>query len=230
MIANLPKDVLIISGLASGIDTFAHRAALHNGLNTVGILAHGLDMIYPRHNTSLARQMTKCGGLLTEFMSGSQPDRENFPERNRIVAGISDATVVLETGAKGGSMITARLANDYNRDVFAFPGRSTDQKSEGCNLLIKNNRAQLITSPEDLLEFMNWSDTVPKKVILQQQLFPELNEVEKLIAGILIQSEKHIDDLMTCGLSAGKLAATLLSLELAGLVEALPGKRYRWRG
>lgn len=230
LIAALPKDVLIVSGLASGIDTIAHRAAHHHGLNTLGILAHGLDTIYPRHNTTLAGQMTTAGGLLTEFMSGTQPDRQNFPERNRIVAGISDGTVVVETGPKGGSMITARLANEYNREVFAYPGRSVDLKSEGCNTLIKTNRAQMITSPADLLEFMNWADLPPKKNVAQAHLFPELTETEKLIAGILMQAEKDIDELLLCGLPAGKLAATLLSLELNGLVETLPGKRYRWNG
>ncbi|RYG46454.1 MAG: DNA-protecting protein DprA, partial [Chitinophagaceae bacterium] len=230
IISGLPKDVLLISGLASGIDTFAHRSALNNGQNTIGILAHGLDTIYPRHNVNLARQMTRSGGLITEFMSGIQPDRENFPSRNRIVAGMSDATLVMETGAKGGSMITARLANEYNREVFAFPGRSIDPKSEGCNLLIKNNRAQLITSVNDLLEFMNWNDLFPKPKPIQFQLFAELNETEKQLAGILQQSEKNIDDLLMCGIPAGKLASTLLNLELNGLVETLPGKRYRWKG
>lgn len=229
LIANIPKDVLVISGLAAGIDTFAHRAAIRNGHNTIGILAHGLNTIYPRHNTNLARQMTTSGGLITEYMSGVQPDRENFPGRNRIVAGISDCTVVIETGAKGGSMITARLANEYNREVFALPGRVVDPKSEGCNLLIKCNRAQLIGSPADLLEFMNWSELSPRPKIAQTQLFPELNETEKMLSTILQQSDKHIDDLLLCGISAGRLASTLLSLELSGLVESLPGKRYRWK-
>ncbi len=230
LIAGLPKDVLIVSGLASGIDTFAHRASLHNGNNTIGILAHGLDTIYPKHNLNLARQMIRSGGLITEFRSGIQPDRENFPERNRLVAGISDATLVIETGAKGGSMITARLAGDYNREVFAFPGKVTDSKSEGCNLLIKNNRAQLICSANDLIDFMNWSKDPVKTKPLQSKLFPELNETEKQLAALLQQSEKHIDDLLMCGIAAGKLASTLLTLELAGLVETLPGKRYRWNG
>lgn len=229
LIASLPRDILIVSGLASGIDTYAHRAALHHGHNTIGILAHGLDTIYPRHNATLARQMVESGGLITEYMSGIQPDRENFPGRNRIVAGMSDCTLVIETGAKGGSMITARLANEYNREVFAFPGRSVDSKSEGCNQLIKSNRAQLITSAADLLEFMNWNELVPKTRAAQPQLFPELNESEKQLAGILQHGEKHIDELMMCGIPSGRLASTLLSLELNGLVESLPGKRYRWR-
>ncbi len=230
LIEGMPGDVLIISGLASGIDTFAHRAALNNGHNTVGILAHGFQTIYPRHNAHLAAQMTRSGGLITEFMSSIQPDRENFPERNRIVAGISDCTVVVETGPKGGSMITARLANEYNREVFAFPGRANDAKSEGCNLLIKNNRAQLITSAKDLLEFMNWNEKIKKESPVQPQLFYDLDETEKQLASILQHGQKHIDELMMFGIPAGRLASSLLSLELHGCVESLPGKRYRWKG
>jgi len=139
------KNILVVSGLAYGIDTIAHKASLKNGLQTVGVLAHGLDTIYPAQNKSLAAQMTAFGGLLTDFPKETNPDKQNFPKRNRIVAGICDALIVIESGIKGGSLITAELGNSYNKDVFAFPGKTTDNKSEGCNYLIKNNKAILIT-------------------------------------------------------------------------------------
>jgi DNA processing protein len=156
-------DVLILSGLAFGIDTLAHREALQQQLPTVGVLAHGLHTIYPQENRKLARQMLEAnGGLLTEFMSGTAPDKHNFPTRNRIVAGLADVTIVVETDIKGGSMITAELANNYNRDVLAFPGKATDAKSRGCNHLIKTNKAALVTNGQDVLEFMNWLPTCEK--------------------------------------------------------------------
>ena len=158
------ENILIISGLAFGIDTIAHKSALKNNLPTVGVLAHGLDMIYPAQNKSLARQMTEKGGLLTDFRSNTNPDKQNFPRRNRIVAGICDALVVIESSAKGGSLITASLGNGYNKDVFAIPGRANDTKSEGCNYLIKNNKASLITGAGDLVEMMLWKPaTKPAK-------------------------------------------------------------------
>ena len=140
------QNVVVVSGLAYGIDAIAHKAAVKNNLPTVGVLAHGLDQVYPPQHTGLAKEMLKAGGgLLTEFRSKSKPDKHNFPTRNRVVAGMSDATIVIETGIKGGSMITAELANNYNKDVFAFPGKVTDTKSAGCNYLIKNNKAILLT-------------------------------------------------------------------------------------
>ena len=151
------QNVVVISGLAHGIDAIAHKAALKNNLLTVGVLAHGLDQVYPAQHTRLAKDMLKSGGgLLTEFRSKSKPDKHNFPTRNRIVAGMSDATIVVETGIKGGSMITAELANNYNKDVFAFPGKVTDTKSAGCNYLIKNNKAVLLTDAQELIELMSW--------------------------------------------------------------------------
>ncbi|HSU52158.1 MAG TPA: DNA-processing protein DprA, partial [Segetibacter sp.] len=148
--------VLIISGLAYGIDAIAHKSAIQNNLATVGVLAHGLDKIYPPQHTSLAKQMLLNGGLLTEFRRETKPDKHNFPKRNRIVAGMSDATIVIETALKGGSMITAELANGYNRDVFAVPGKVTDVKSLGCNHLIKNNKAILLEDCQQLIETMGW--------------------------------------------------------------------------
>lgn len=153
-------NVLVVSGLAYGIDTMAHREAVKQGIDTIGVLGHGLQTIYPFTNKSLASEMVGCGGLLTEFVHGTAPDKQNFPRRNRIVAGMADAVVVLESGEKGGSLITAGIANSYNIDVLAYPGRASDPLSKGCNNLIRTHRAGLITSGEELVEFMNW---VPKR-------------------------------------------------------------------
>lgn len=226
------QDVMIISGLAYGIDAIAHKAALKNNLRTIGVLAHGLDQVYPSQHTGLAKDMFKTGGgLLTEFRSKTKPDKHNFPTRNRIVAGLSDATIVVETGAKGGSMITAELANNYNKDVFAFPGKVTDTKSAGCNYLIKNNKAVLLTDAQELLELMGWDEATsrlpkPKK---QKELFIELNDDEKVIIGILQEKEQvHIDEInLKSGLSSSSVAAAILNLELQNVVLSLPGKVYQ---
>ncbi len=228
IISQLPENVLIVSGLATGIDTIAHHCALKSGKHTIGIMAHGHDRIYPYENKKLAKEMLNQGGLLTEFTSGSIPDRENFPKRNRIIAGMCDAILVIETGIKGGSMISADLANGYNRDVFALPGRILDAKSEGCNQLIKQNKAQLICNADDILNAMNWDEKKVSKKTIQKELFVTLSEDEKLIREYLLEEEKHIDQLRLPGLTPGKIAALLLTLELKGMVEVLPGKIYRW--
>jgi DNA processing protein len=224
------QGLLVISGLAFGIDAIAHKAALKNGLPTVGVLAHGLDQLYPSEHAGIARDMLKKGGgLLTEFRKNSKPDRFNFPTRNRIVAGISDATVVIETGCKGGSTITAELANGYNRDVFAFPGRVTDLKSSGCNSLIRNNKAILITEAAELMELMNWAEQQKPAFSRQKNLFIPIDENEKKLVSILREKETvHIDQLnMESGLSTSMVAAALLSLELQNVVVSLPGKLYQ---
>ena len=223
------EEIIIVSGLAFGIDTIAHKAAIKNNMQTIGVLAHGLDRVYPSQNSALAKQMLTNGGLLTEFRSMTKPDRQNFPSRNRIVAGISDAVIVVETGIKGGSLITAELGNNYNKDVFAFPGRANDTKSEGCNFLIKNNKAALITSAEDLLENMGWKkkkDVSPKK---QRELFIELTADEKIIIDILQAHEQvHIDELyIKSKLNSSAVATALLMLEMQGVVSSLPGKIYK---
>ncbi|MCO5240868.1 MAG: DNA-processing protein DprA [Chitinophagaceae bacterium] len=222
-------DVLIISGLAYGIDTLAHKAALKNQLSTIGVLAHGLDHIYPSANKSLAKEMTTRGGLLTDFMSGTPPDKQNFPKRNRIVAGMSDATLVIETQINGGSMITAELANSYNKDVFAVPGRATDAKSAGCNYLIRSNKAALITSGKDLAAFMNWGEAPVKKKTIQKELFTEQTAEEKTILKIIGEKETvSIDEIAAgCNFSSSRIAASILNLELQGLITAMPGKRYK---
>jgi DNA processing protein len=223
------ENILIVSGLAFGIDSFAHKASLKNKIPTVGVLAHGLDRIYPTQNKTLAKQMMEQGGLLTEFISGTNPDKQNFPRRNRIVAGICDALVVIESGVKGGSLITAELANSYNKDLFAFPGRVNDAKSEGCNFLIKNNKASLITGAGDLLELMNWVPKEKMKPKKQRELFIELSADEKIIVHILQQKETcPIDELyLKSGLSSSTVAAALLMLEMQGIIHSLPGKLYK---
>lgn len=226
-IEKLDADILVISGLAYGIDTLAHRSALKNQLATVGVLAHGLNRIYPPENRSLARQMISSGGLLTEFISHTDPDRENFPRRNRIVAGICDAVIVIESGKKGGSIITAELANSYNRDVFAIPGRISDHKSDGCNNLIRQNKAALLTDTDYFLEAMNWKPLKSGKV-KQKELFVSLSEQEQSIVDLLRQDAQHIDRIsQSCELAAGEVATALLSLEMQGIVISLPGKIYR---
>lgn len=223
------EQILVLSGLAYGIDTIAHKASLKHHLPTVGVLAHGLDRIYPAQNKAMAKQMLEHGGLLTEFVSETNPDRQNFPKRNRIVAGMCDALIVIESSKKGGSLITAELANGYNKDVFAIPGKTTDSKSEGCNYLIKNNKASLILGGADLLEMMNWkplNKPVQKK---QRELFIEFTADERIVVDILQQQENiQIDQLyFKSGLSSSAMAAALLMLEMQGIVTSMPGKVYK---
>lgn len=223
------QNVLILSGLAFGIDAIAHKAAIKNKLSTVGVLAHGLDKIYPAEHTKFAKQMVaENGGLLTEFMSETKPDRHNFPTRNRIVAALADATIVVETDIKGGSMITAELANGYNKDVFAFPGKSTDAKSIGCNYLIKTNKANLITTATDLLHIMGW-EQIKGKAKKQRELFIELLPNERIIVDILKEVDKiHIDDIYSkVTLTSGEVASALLTLELQAVIQSLPGKMIK---
>ena len=221
--------VLVVSGLAYGIDALAHKAALKNNCATIGVLAHGLDQVYPSHHAALAKEMTRNGGLLTEFRSGISPDKHNFPTRNRIVAGMSDLTLVVETGSKGGSMITAELANGYNKDVFAVPGKITDHKSEGCNLLIRNNKAVLYDGTSSLLEIMGWEQgNIKKQPRNQRSLFIELSPDEKKIIDLLKEKDSmHIDELyLNSNLSSSSVAAAILSLELQNVIRSLPGKIY----
>jgi DNA processing protein len=227
------QNILIVSGLAFGVDATAHKAAVKNALPTVGVLAHGLDQIYPPEHSALARNMVKAsGGLLTEFRSSIKPDKHNFPSRNRIVAGMSDAIIVVETGIKGGSMITAELANGYNKDVFAFPGKVTDTKSAGCNYLIKNNKAMLLTDATDLVQVMQWDRQEEKHKMTkknQRELFIELAPNEKTILSILAREDKvHVDEINhQSGLTSSAVAAGILNLELQNLIISLPGKFYQ---
>ncbi len=221
--------VTIISGLAYGIDICAHKAALDNKLPTVCTLAHGLDRMYPAVHKNTAEKMLENGGWLTDFTSNTIPDRENFPRRNRIVAGISDATIVIESKKSGGSLITADIANSYNRDVFAFPGRVDDVCSEGCNAIIKQNKAALIQSAADLVYILGWEQTKKSNAPQQKQLFIELsNEEETLVNALKEKESVGIDDLcFIAKLPMSKVSALLLTLEFSGIVRSLPGKAYR---
>jgi DNA processing protein len=226
-----PYGVCVVSGLAYGIDIRAHQSALDQGLSTIGVTAHGLDRIYPPAHRGTAKKMIACGGLLTEYPSGTQPDRENFPSRNRIVAGISDAVVVVEAAEKGGALITADLANGYDRDVFAVPGRVGDLRSMGCNRLIREHKAALITSAEDLVWLMGWNDDKPetKRKAQQIQLFPELNPEQQRIVDVLRQMGESGQDAIAfhSGVTLSRISGVLLELELNGVLKLLPGKRYR---
>ncbi|MBO9200935.1 MULTISPECIES: DNA-processing protein DprA [Niastella] len=223
-------NVVVISGLAFGIDAIAHKAALQYNLPTVGVLAHGLDSLYPAEHTQLAKEMVQQGGgLITEFYSDITAEKHHFPIRNRIVAGMSDCVVVIETGLKGGSMITADLANGYNRDVFAYPGRVTDAKSAGCNALIKHNKAILLTDPQDLAAILGWNEPERKNYRPQKELFVNLNAEEQTLVDMLSEKKPvHIDELnLRCGLSTSSLITAVLSLEMQNIVQALPGNRYQ---
>jgi DNA processing protein len=221
--------VLIISGLAYGIDVLAHKTALDSGLDTVGVLAHGLDRIYPQIHDKIARRMTRQGGLLTDFMSGTNPDAVNFPKRNRIVAGLCDALVVVESKRTGGSLITATIASSYNKDVFALPGRAGDILAEGCNGLIKQNKAVLIEHSEDLLYAMQWQkkDAVSPKT-KQIPLQISLNEEEKVIMGLFERKKTvHVDEVcQATHLPVSRVSGILLQLEFSNLLKSKPGKLY----
>ena len=224
-----PLQPLVASGLAYGIDAISHKQSLKHHLQTVGVLAHGLDKIYPSAHTSLAKEMIAAGGgLLTEFRKETKPDKHNFPTRNRIVAGMCDATIVIETGIKGGSMITAHLANSYNRDVFAIPGKTTDSKSEGCNYLIQSNKAVLIRNGFDIIEQMGWEQQAKKTAASQKQLFVDLNDEEKILYNLIKEKGSlSIDEInLSCKLSSSSIAAALLTMELQGVVMSMPGKIY----
>ncbi|GHV43252.1 DNA processing protein DprA [Bacteroidia bacterium] len=231
-LANSGNNIVIVSGLAYGVDICAHKAALENKVPTVAVLAHGLDRIYPPAHKSIAIKIIDEGALLTEYLSGTKPDKANFVQRNRIIAGLCDVTVVVETKKKGGSLITARCANDYNRDVFAFPGRITDEYAAGCNELIKTNQAALIESAADVLRFMSWDieQTDSMKQALQPALFVDLTAEEQEILYVLRAAPD--------GLQANEIAikvakpfsatsARLLTMEFSGWVKLLPGNLYR---
>jgi DNA processing protein len=221
---------VVVSGLAYGVDICAHKAALKNNLPTIGVLAHGLDRIYPPTHRNIARNMIDNGALITEFMSGTAPDRHNFVQRNRIIAGMSDALVVVQSAKKGGSLITAELARDYNRDVLAFPGSPGDLYAAGCNHLIKSNTAALIESVEDLEYTLGWDIEKKEPRSVQGNLFATIeNEDQQTIMNNLIEEKEINLNLLSlkCGIPVSKLSATLLELEFKGLVKSKPGGIYR---
>src|ERR1700744_1115330 len=222
-------NTLIVSGLAAGIDVCAHKESLKQNLPTIGVLGHGLDRIYPAQNRSTSEKMLENGGLITEFPSGTTPDRENFPQRNRIVAGMADATVVIEASIKGGALIAAEIANSYNRDVFAFPGRVDDEFSEGCNFLIRNNKAALLTCAADLAYSLGWEEGAPKPVREQLALPMDLSDDERLIFELIREHKQPlaIDDLsIKIKMPMSLLAMNLLNMEMQGYIRSLPGKTY----
>ena len=226
-------DTLIVSGLAYGIDICAHRAALDNGMSTVGVLAHGLDTIYPSmHRKTAADMVHQQGALLTEYTTHTTPEKGNFVRRNRIVAGMCDACIVVESSQRGGSLITAELALEYNREVLAFPGRVYDECSKGCNNLIRSQQATLITCAEDLLQAMGWKNPLakaPKQKAVQQDLFPELNDEERAIVNTLKNvDDKHVNQIaIDTNIPYARVSMLLFDLEMNGIVKALGGARYR---
>jgi DNA processing protein len=223
--------VSLVSGLAYGIDICAHKAALKYDMQNIAVLAHGLDRIYPAQHKNTAEKLQFNGALVSDFLSETNPDRQNFPSRNRIVAGMTDATIVVESAITGGALITAEIANNYNKDVFAFPGRTTDEYAQGCLKLIKNHKANLVTSAQDIIECMNW-DLENKPVIkenIQPQLFHDLNEQEKIIFDFIQVKEKvHIDELnFQIQMTQSVITSVLLQMEMKGMITSLPGKMYK---
>lgn len=223
--------VHLVSGLAFGIDICAHKAALKYNMQNIAVLAHGLDRIYPNQHKGIAEKLQENGALVTDFLIETNPDRQNFPSRNRIVAGMTDATVVIESAVAGGALITAEIANSYNRDVFAFPGKVTDVYSQGCLKLIKQHKANMVTSAKDIIESMNWDTHTSSvmKTTIQPELFTPLDENERRIYDILKEHEKmHIDDFFSAiPLPQSALSTVLLQLEMKGIITSMPGKIYK---
>jgi len=224
----MDRQIMVISGLAYGIDSCAHRSALELGMDTIAVLGHGLDRIYPVQNKILAEKIINRGGLLTEFLSESMPDREHFPKRNRIIAGLCDAVIVVEAAQKGGALITADIANSYNRDVFAVPGRIGDVYSEGTNYLIRTNRAALVQKAEDIEYLMGWRQDKNISPCRQPKLFIELTPEEEKIVNLLNErGSLAIDDIsLQTEIPVSKTSSSLLNLEFEGKIKCLPGKVY----
>ncbi|TRX40356.1 DNA-processing protein DprA [Flavobacterium restrictum] len=222
-----PLDPIIVSGFAYGVDIVAHQLALEYKLQTIGVVAHGLNQIYPKTHKKYVAQVEQNGGFMTEFWSNSNPDKENFVRRNRIVAGMSEATIVIESADRGGSLITANMANDYNRDVFAVPGRVTDKYSQGCNNLIKTQKANVLTSAADLVYMLNW-DIKPESKAVQKQLFVTLDSDEQKVYDYLMKSGKELLDVIAleCDFPIYRISGLLLNMELKGVIRPLPGKLF----
>ncbi|MCM4167931.1 ATP-dependent RecD-like DNA helicase [Arenibacter antarcticus] len=223
-----PLDPIIVSGFAYGVDICVQKSAIKNGLQTIGCLAHGLNQIYPKQHKRFIVDVEKRGGFFTEFWSTSEPERENFLKRNRIIAGMSEATIVVESAEKGGSLVTADIANSYSRDVFAVPGRVQDRYSTGCNNLIKQQKAQMLTSAADLIYMLGWELEEKQTKTVQKQLFVELDETEKDIYTYLQTGGKQMLDsiALDCKLPIYKVSSTLLNMEMKGVIRPLPGKLF----
>jgi DNA processing protein len=228
-IAKTYPETLVVSGLAYGIDICAHKAALKNHLPTVGVLAHGLDRIYPPAHRNAAVEMLEDGGLLTDYMSDTNPDKQNFVKRNRIVAGIADCTIVVESAEKGGALITASIADSYNKDVFAIPGKVTDSWSTGCNSLIKYKKAALITCAQDIFREMCWDETKEKqKPAIQRSLFPDLTSEEQSVVDLLADRQVQLNTLcIELNLPVSQLSPLLFEMEMKGIIRCMPGGMYR---
>ena len=222
-----PLDPIIVSGFAYGVDSIAHQLAIEYNLQTIGVVAHGLNQIYPKTHKKYVAKVEENGGFMTEFWSSSNPDKENFVRRNRIVAGMSEATIVIESADRGGSLITANMANDYNRDVFAVPGRVTDKYSQGCNNLIKTQKANVLTSAADLVYILNW-DLEKEIKTVQKQLFVTLDDDEQKVYDYLLKTGKELMDIIAlrCEFPIYKISGMLLNMELKGVVRPLPGKLF----
>ncbi|MDT7832584.1 DNA-processing protein DprA [Flavobacteriaceae bacterium S356] len=221
-------DPMIVSGFAYGVDICAHKVAMENKLQTIAVLAHGLEQMYPRSHKKYMHQMHNRGGFITEFWHDENPLREHFLQRNRIVAGLSDATIVIESAEKGGSLVTADIANSYDREIFAVPGKVTDIYSKGCNNLIKQHKAHVITSSKDVIKVLGWDTILEPKREVQKQLFVELGVEEQKIYEYLKHKKAQLLDVIAleCNISTFQLAAILLQLELKGVVKPLPGKMF----
>lgn len=231
-IKEMCPDIIIVSGLAYGVDIMAHRHSLENGIPTVGVLAHGLDYLYPARHRDTANRMVECGGLLTEHFTGTNADKVNFVRRNRIVAGMSDATILVESAAKGGGLITCSLANSYGREVFAFPGRISDSLSEGCNNLLRSHSAQMAVSAESFVKDMGWETDAQlanaQRNGIERSLFPKVEGDAKTITDILAKdNDQQMNTLAAnSGLPISRLTALLFELEMQGMVKALAGGVY----
>lgn len=223
-----PLNPIIVSGFAYGVDICIQREAVKHELQTIGCLAHGLNQIYPKVHAKYQADVLKNGGFYTEFWSTSNPERENFLKRNRIIAGMSEATVVIESAEKGGSLVTADIANSYDRDVFAVPGRTTDKYSLGCNNLIKQQKAHVMTSAADLIYLLDWDLEQKQNKTIQKQLFIELDDIEQGIYTYLQNNGKQLLDsiALECKIPVFKASSTLLNMEMKGVVRPLPGKLF----
>ncbi|NJB71546.1 DNA processing protein [Saonia flava] len=223
-----PLNPIIVSGFAYGVDICIQRAAIKYNLQTIGCLAHGLNQIYPKVHSKYVPQVHKNGGFMTEFWSNTNPERENFLKRNRIIAGMTEATIVVESAEKGGSLVTADIANSYDREVFAVPGRAGDKYSTGCNNLIKQQKAHVLTSAADLIYLLNWDVENMENTTIQKQLFVELNEEEGIIYDLLQKKGKQMLDAIAleCKIPVYKASSTLLNMEMKGVIRPLPGKLF----
>lgn len=223
-----PYNPIVVSGFAYGVDITAHKAAVKNKLQTIGVLAHGFEQIYPKVHKKYVHQVNESGGFYSEFWHNEDPLQKNFLKRNRIVAGMSEATIIIESAERGGSLVTADIANSYSRDVFAVPGKTTDSLSRGCNNLIKTNRAGILTSAKDLVEALNWELKPNQPKAIQKQLFIDLPKEEQLVYNYLLKcGKKHIDSIaLDCNIPVYKLATLLFNMEMKGVIRPLQGKLF----